>query len=83
MILLADQNTVLDVYYFEPLPEPLVPAGLLENRILLAPGFAGLGVPLDLTGCTFAFPAEPWFAGFFPDPNAIIFSPVILLASFL
>jgi hypothetical protein len=50
MILLADQNTVLDVYYFEPLPEPLVPLGLFENRILLAPGFAGLGVPLFLTG---------------------------------
>jgi hypothetical protein len=24
----------------------LVPLGLFENRILLAPGFAGLGVPL-------------------------------------
>jgi hypothetical protein len=64
-------------------PVPLVPAGLFENRILLAPGFAPFGVPLVLTGCTFAFPAEPWFAGFFPDPKAIVVSPFILLASFL
>jgi hypothetical protein len=32
--------------YLVPLLEPLVPLGLFENRILLAPGFAGLGVPL-------------------------------------
>jgi hypothetical protein len=69
--------------YFEPLPEPLVPAGLLENRIVEAPGFAGLGVPLFLTGCTLGVPIEPWFAGFFPDPKAIVVSPFILLASFL
>ena len=56
-----------------PLPEPLVPAGLFENMIVEAPGLAGAGVPLFLTGCTFAFPAEPWFAGFFPDPKAIVF----------
>jgi hypothetical protein len=36
--------------YLEPLLEPLVPAGLFENRIVEAPGFAGLGVPLFLTG---------------------------------
>jgi hypothetical protein len=69
--------------YLVPLPEPLVPLGLFENSILLAPGFAGLGVALLLTPCVYTLPAEPWFAGFFPDPNAIIFSPVILLASFL
>jgi hypothetical protein len=68
---------------FAVAPVPLVPLGCELNIVLLAPGFAGLGVPLLRGGTMFAFPAEPWFAGFLLIPKAIVFSPVILLASFL
>jgi hypothetical protein len=62
---------------------PLVPAGFALYIVLLAPGLAGLGVPLLRGGTMFAFPAEPWFAGFLLIPKAIVVSPFILLASFL
>jgi hypothetical protein len=34
-----------------------------------------LGTPDFLTGCSYAFPAEPWFAGFLPPLNDFILFP--------